>query len=464
MLGVRSPLVLAVALVACHSQRQPLPEETAHSEHFAYHSRPGDPLCAGTLAAAEAHLTSTLGYLRLDWPAGKKIDYYRYRDFEDITASSPCAQAHERCADASGGQGVVYTFLSLDQHELVHAYLAHVGFPNVIYAEGIADLFRCDSAAHARVSVQPSSWRRDLFSTKDGVWQSYPQASVLVRYLVERFGAERFLEAYARSKHGLGPDQFGAEFEQLFGTSLDEVWAEAGASRFASDVRAICACDGRELTTDGSDTPLTTCERDGTTEGVFTVSQPSLMFVEVASAFPLARNAPRACGTAQSPSPSFSVAGGNSGLRALTAAAMEPGRYYLAGVDELQLTGRDRDAPASCLTAPEYHAGPQHFYSTVTLPRPASGVSYFRFRFEAPQSLFFATAGIYVCPDCESAASPAQRCTPAAMASGAGKDVLGDLLLAVTPDADEASLTFNVAPCPPGCQGDRGKSGCPPYC
>jgi hypothetical protein len=70
-------IIVAFALASCRPQGPELPAVTVGSGHFAYHTREGDLLFDGTLAAAEAHLKSTLSYLKLDWPAGERIDYYR---------------------------------------------------------------------------------------------------------------------------------------------------------------------------------------------------------------------------------------------------------------------------------------------------------------------------------------------------------------------------------------------------
>jgi hypothetical protein len=459
-------LALAISAVLPACRDSDLPDQLFASEHFDYRTRPDDPFCPAVLESAEAHLHSTLAYLMLAWPPGRKVDYYRYRDQQDVSASNPCGGGHAACAEANSGRATLHTWRALDRHELVHAYLAHVGFPHAVYAEGIAELFRCDSVPDTLPAPSPD-WQAELLRAVPGhSLASYRPASIFVRFLLDRFGPERFVTAYRRSRFGADAAGFAREFQELFDMDLAQAWAEARQVNYPDGVRTLCGCNGREVPVDGSETAIPSCEQrdDPQREGVFQVSSPSLMFIEAAADLPGGANGPKSCAGAVVKPQTFPVEPRTDRHRVLVVEPMEPGRFFMTGFRSLRIKTESEAAFASCETAPRFEAAPGRYYSALRLPRPARGPRYFPVRFATAQRFFTAGAGLYACRGCDDAVMPVERCLPASQAFGRDRDVAGDWLLVVMPGEGDVSLELNADPCFDPCRGAGGTAGCPPHC
>src|SRR5262249_17386928 len=157
--------------------------------HFRYHARAGDPLCASLLDRLEANLGTVARMLGLD-PAKVSVDYYKYRDDDDSRTNGPCPNDWDACT----GGTAIHTGVQAFQHELIHAYVAHLGQPNNVFQEGLAELFNCDGLAGpsppgvswqevAMVAHQPPSAESGPISRT----AYYAAATFLVRRLIDRF-------------------------------------------------------------------------------------------------------------------------------------------------------------------------------------------------------------------------------------------------------------------------------------
>ncbi|HEY5958105.1 MAG TPA: hypothetical protein VIV60_16190, partial [Polyangiaceae bacterium] len=110
------------------------------SEHFRYHVRDGDErACEAVLEQLEQHFELTRTYLGFPWSGDRKIEYYKFRDNADYSSNSGCPVDSGSCAL----QSTVFSPDTLNEHELIHAYLAPLGLPPAFFVEGVASVMAC---------------------------------------------------------------------------------------------------------------------------------------------------------------------------------------------------------------------------------------------------------------------------------------------------------------------------------
>ena len=194
----------------------------------------------------EANLAEVARFLRFN-PAGVAVEYYKYRDTDDVRANGPCPNGWHSCTN----QSMIHTGAQQAmQHELLHAYAASVGYPSNVYQEGLAEMFNC--TAMAGPDPPGVSWQ-DVAAVASGSEQPehggigtnayYVAATFFVRHLVDRFGAGAFMAFYASgSTNRSSVEQFGTEFEAAFGVPIDGVWADAHAGLPDFGWPYLCLC------------------------------------------------------------------------------------------------------------------------------------------------------------------------------------------------------------------------------
>lgn len=218
-------------VVACTSEpKQPEPPElgrTWRSTHFAYHSRADDDgVCEGVLETLEAHYRSIHEVLGLD--SGKRIiNYYKYRDAQDLRRYGHCSKTSSSCFFSSLG---IETSQALERHELVHAYLSPLGDSHKLLEEGIAEALSCGSELRTPVDVDwrvAFSARRWRTADVDELRKLYAAGSWFVAHLLRELGPQRFLRFYSKLQPNEGASQAAADFEAVYGLSLAAVWRQA---------------------------------------------------------------------------------------------------------------------------------------------------------------------------------------------------------------------------------------------
>ena len=263
---IGTPAFLAVAALAAACGGSPqtgLPpgftgfsDDVARSSaHFRYHAHASDAApCDGTLDALERNFAAITGALALEWPAGDRVDYYKFASPDQLTAAGVCPFAGAACS----ANGVVFAAELVNEHELVHAYLARAGRPPVFVQEGIAVVLSCDSTqfssdARAAAGMIDAaallSWSSDAASTVP----LYAAAAGLVRDLRDRFGAGAFLDYYRQAVRG-DLAAVNARFSAAFGAGLDAALAQARTDRSPSTdfCNNVYACAGAPLALDGT--------------------------------------------------------------------------------------------------------------------------------------------------------------------------------------------------------------------
>jgi hypothetical protein len=128
VLAAFGAVLFAGLLPACDGDAPPdLPDDRLwESEHFRYHLRSDEAAaCEGVTEQLERHFAIVRDYLGFPWPAGAKVDYYKFRDQLDYARESDCPEYGSSCVR----DGAVLTARILQHHELIHAYLAPLGLP-----------------------------------------------------------------------------------------------------------------------------------------------------------------------------------------------------------------------------------------------------------------------------------------------------------------------------------------------
>lgn len=203
---------LAPLVAACDRD---LPERRWSSEHVNYFSREtDDSVCPDILMLLEEHgqtIADALGIER------QVISYYKFDGLSDFDDNAQCRDGAGGCAPGAA----VETAVSFHKHELVHAYLAHLGSPPWLLVEGAAVALACQ-----RYPRPTETWQQAL-ATEHGSPRLYGAGGWLVGHLLRSFPPASFVQLYRTVPRGAGATQLAAAFQSIYGVSLDEVWAAA---------------------------------------------------------------------------------------------------------------------------------------------------------------------------------------------------------------------------------------------
>jgi hypothetical protein len=231
---VKAILILVLAVSACGNDLPPLVLTTPHVR---YHARSPDEVPVGASAWIEDFRSDLLTYFGvLESQRDTVIDYYLFRDKDDLVSSSPCPGLACTSGDSPAA---VYTTNLLDDYELVHGFLSPIGgaAPYMV-AEGAAKNVSCYPAELFSYDTV-SSWQ-DLVSEDDSNTQiGYGQR--VVRYLLDQYGPARFIKYYADAHFTKDPGLFALDFERSYGVTFNSVWDAASALN-RSDVEPTCPC------------------------------------------------------------------------------------------------------------------------------------------------------------------------------------------------------------------------------
>ena len=206
-----------------------LPAVQWQSAHFRYAAWPDDTeACAGVTDVLEEHWAFWHDQLGLPELGRAEILYSKARDDGELLDQKWCPGTSGGCTTGTD----VRSYLLFDKHELIHAYLAETMPPPVpLFAEGAAVAFSCDAGGLTGPDPPPA-WRNvlDPPSGDPGWYSLYPTGGRLVSLLFTRFGAHAFIRFYAAIGMLTDPDAIAEKFQSTFGTTLDDVWADAAAS------------------------------------------------------------------------------------------------------------------------------------------------------------------------------------------------------------------------------------------
>jgi hypothetical protein len=237
----RPVVVLGVLLAGCGRSAPPgvLIGESAHFRLFIDPDLDVPPTLNGMngLAALETEWADV--YTMLQMPDGK-IDYY-WLTTDHIAAA---------CGTADEGACIWEQSLEIDSptlpnpHELNHAYmyLRKQRKPIPFLAEGIAEAIACgvDLPSNAGDVAWPP-----LVAAGSLTSDVYTQGGAFVRYLIRTSGVAVFLRFYEQSPEARDPAEFAANFQNFWGTTVEEVWTaihDRPAGIVSQGETKICPC------------------------------------------------------------------------------------------------------------------------------------------------------------------------------------------------------------------------------
>ncbi len=215
----------------------PLAVETAH---FEFHYAPGDHVKTDWEEQYYAWATA-----RLRVPLTQKIGYFKYSNHEEMGDHTGEYKAN---AFAVPKQMKIHTLNDYDNHEVVHLFMSVYGDAPALFSEGVAVAFQSDPVAGNFDSVFNGeevhhAARRYLAAGQlvvplDGLVESkgfrdisdsvlsYREAGSFVRFLIDRYGLDRFIAFY---RSGLvytdAKDKAKAQFQSAMGVSVAEAEA-----------------------------------------------------------------------------------------------------------------------------------------------------------------------------------------------------------------------------------------------
>jgi hypothetical protein len=204
------------------------------SAHFDYYTRASDDsVCPDLAGLLEDHFAVLRGYLGFDWPAGRKVNYWKYADLADF-------EAHNLCPPLAGGctiDSTVESMTGLDTHELVHAYLSPSGTPPPVLMEGAAVALSCTSSPYT--DKPRETWDQlagDMYSKMD-TYTVYEDGAWLVGYLLDAYGPGPFMTVYRALPYHADAASMDAAFQSAYGQGLAALWSAALAG---AQPRNVC--------------------------------------------------------------------------------------------------------------------------------------------------------------------------------------------------------------------------------
>ena len=248
LLGIFGRSALLLLLIGgCRGQSpSDLPNDKVWiSPHFAYHARVEDAaICGDLLATLERHFYHLQSLLGFEWPPGRTINYYKFVDVSDFVENSPCPKASGGCTDGNG----VYTYDAFEQHELVHAYLWHLGSPLTVVKEGAAVALACNQS----IAESPTLSLADSVQVQQPLDDPrvYDTGGRLVRYLLDQYGPESFIRFYAAVGSPVTFSDFDHVAREMFGVSTEAIWSAALATH--ASCPPTFACSREALSGDGT--------------------------------------------------------------------------------------------------------------------------------------------------------------------------------------------------------------------
>lgn len=211
-------------MAACGDDEPRLLFSTEHFDYF-IDSDASTP-CEGTAYWLERHYHAYARFFDVSLPPGRKIHYRLF----------PNPQALEdrgcRAAGCTSGTEISSRF-SLFSHEIVHAVAHLAGSPPRVFQEGIAVVL--GEVAHNRndTPVGPEypldllleTEKFDAQVRRDG-FGVYRDAASFVRFLLDRFGREKFLALYRSIESRASRKRIDDVFLSLYQTPLTTVFLD----------------------------------------------------------------------------------------------------------------------------------------------------------------------------------------------------------------------------------------------
>ena len=241
-------LFVPVFTLSCTDNAMDLPEvRVGSSAHFNYYVREEDnSFCEGLLEVMEQHFSLIQSHLGFEWPAGEKINYYKFLDIDDYQRSTGrdyWANAQER-----GETTMVLSPEPFHQHELMHAYLYPTGLSFPLLTEGLAETYsrggRCLFGFPSDISFD------DAFHDSEMV---YVYGCPWAGFLLNTWGAQKILSIYAALPVDASIEEANEQFVSTLGVSAEDTWRMMLEENDETKrVIPVWHCNAPELSIDGT--------------------------------------------------------------------------------------------------------------------------------------------------------------------------------------------------------------------
>jgi hypothetical protein len=317
--AIAGTVAIASALAACDGTYDLPADNRWESSHFLYLTREADTsVCPDILGPLEENFSLLQSYLGFQWPSASKVIYEKMLDQADYFAHSGCSPDSGGCTTES----TVESWAGFHLHELVHAYLWPSGSPPAVLREGVAVTLSCEASADA--SQKPSlTWDQlaSLDVTLTDPAGAYDAGAWLVPYLLEQFGPQKFMTIYRGLASDADAATMDAAFRQVYGQSLESIWAAALALTQPPNV-CLWQCSRPTLPLDG--TPVNSAGVCGAGDvfAPFTLTSQSALSLSATASFVEVR----ACSALPFPNLGFV---GEPGVGALGLYELPTGSYFL---------------------------------------------------------------------------------------------------------------------------------------
>lgn len=221
-------LVASISLSTLCGCTEPVYEKLFSTDHFDYYIEQGaTPPCDGTGEWLERYYNANAKFLGAELPAGEKIEYYYIENGETRLLE---------CGEGAGGctkETKIFMNSRIDAHEIVHANAFLLGDPPLLFQEGLAVVLGCatgtdrsgplDLSAPIETLLETTSfanWRRTQVS------DVYSASGSFVRYLIDTYGAAKFLAFYARGQRDASSAETKDIFAEEMGLPLDDAFSD----------------------------------------------------------------------------------------------------------------------------------------------------------------------------------------------------------------------------------------------
>lgn len=192
-----------------------------------YVSDPRDTVCEGVVETLISHRRAIVNTLRLDDEAVGQVRYHKFLDYPDLRKRGNCSPHSSACFFREVG---IQSFQPFEQHELVHAYLAHLGDSHKLIEEGVAEALACGAVTPARPNVSVElAWSAAAWASTDvaELRRLYQAGAWFVAYLLKHYDRALFAPFYQRVQPGHEANEVAHVFEAMYGDDLATVWQRA---------------------------------------------------------------------------------------------------------------------------------------------------------------------------------------------------------------------------------------------
>ncbi|MBK9266214.1 MAG: hypothetical protein IPM54_41320 [Polyangiaceae bacterium] len=221
--------IATIALGTLCGCTEPVFEKLFSTDHFDFYVEHGaKPPCDETGEWLERYYDAYAKFFGVELPPGAKINYHRVRSAETM--------AWAGCPNATGCAVETDIYVSgpaILPHEIVHANASLLGHPPLLFSEGIAEVLGCMATSDTSGWINTSTPLEDLVESssfapyrEDLSSHVYPTAASFVRYLLDRFGIEKFLRFYARAQLDATYDETCKIFQNEMGVRLNDALAD----------------------------------------------------------------------------------------------------------------------------------------------------------------------------------------------------------------------------------------------